>query len=139
MANNADAIGSPMVRVFERTVLDEPNRPQTEPTKNSELAQELQNNRVQRQQDKQAEQREEDVNYEDLVKSVNNFLQSETRAVRFKVDERDGQMVTSVFNQETDELIREIPNEDLRDLDNRLREMQGSIDQSMGLFVDKLV
>lgn len=138
MANNLDAVGSPAVRGYDRATMEEPNQTQTE-RPNSELAQNLQKQLDQRQLEKQAKQREEELDYEELVNSVNQFLQSETRAVRFKIDERDGQMVTSVFNQDTDELIREIPNEELRDLDDRLRQLQGAIDQSMGLFVDKLV
>lgn len=89
----------------------------------------------------QAEERadQDKASVEDVVKSINQILEVQDRDVKFVVDERDGQFFTSVLNRSTDELIREIPSEEYRQLEERLRKFQDAIGETTGLFVDQLV
>ncbi|WP_220721072.1 flagellar protein FlaG [Agarivorans litoreus] len=89
-----------------------------------------------KQQERQAEDKSD---VEDVVASLNQLLEVQDRDVKFVVDERDGQFFTSVLNRSTDELIREIPSEEYRQLEERLRKFQDAIGQTTGLFVDQIV
>ncbi|WP_163131742.1 flagellar protein FlaG [Agarivorans sp. Alg241-V36] len=89
---------------------------------------------------KQQERQTEDKSQvEDVVASLNQLLEVQDRDVKFVVDERDGQFFTSVLNRSTDELIREIPTEEYRQLEERLKKFQDAIGQTTGLFVDQIV
>jgi len=97
-------------------------------------------NKVAKQQaEERAEQDQDKASVEDVVKSINQILEVQDRDVKFVIDERDGQFFTSVLNRSTDELIREIPSEEYRQLAERLQKFQDAIGETTGLFVDQLV
>jgi flagellar protein FlaG len=73
-----------------------------------------------------------------VVDEVNQILKVQSTAVRFKVDKQDGELVTSIYNTDTHEVIREIPSQELREISTRLKEYQDATDQA-GLLVDKIV
>lgn len=73
-----------------------------------------------------------------IVDAVNQILKVQSTAVRFKVDKQDGELVTSIYNTDTHEVIREIPSQELREISTRLREYQDATEQA-GLLVDKIV
>lgn len=73
-----------------------------------------------------------------IVAVANQYLESQPTAVRFKVDQSDGELITSIYNSETNELIREIPSQELRDISAKLRDYRNATDQA-GLLVDQLV
>ncbi|CAG8998414.1 MAG: hypothetical protein CENE_00360 [Candidatus Celerinatantimonas neptuna] len=79
-----------------------------------------------------------DKDVSNIVNAANQILETQSTAVRFKVDKKDGEMVTSIYNTKTNEVIREIPSQELRDISARLKEYQNATDQA-GLFVDQLV
>lgn len=72
------------------------------------------------------------------VETVNQVLKMQSTAVRFKVDKQGGELVTSIYNTDTHELIREIPSQELREISTRLKEYQDATEQA-GLLVDKIV
>lgn len=97
-------------------------------------------NKVAKQQaEERAEKDQDKASVEDVVKSINQILEVQDRDVKFVIDERDGQFFTSVLNRSTDELIREIPSEEYRQLAERLQKFQDAIGETTGLFVDQLV
>jgi len=57
---------------------------------------------------------------EQVVKSLNAFVQLMKRDVLFAVDENSGRDVISVFEAETQELIRQIPSEEALELLKRM-------------------
>ncbi len=59
------------------------------------------------------------------VKDINNFFQSAQRSLGFTVDEASGQMVMQIKDTETNELIRQIPGEDVLKLAKRLDDLTG--------------
>ncbi|MGY5449759.1 flagellar protein FlaG [Agarivorans sp. MS3-6] len=103
------------------------------------LQKEQQQAKAQQQADQEKRQSDDREQVEDVVASINQLLEVQDRDVKFVVDERDGQFFTSVLNRSTDELIREIPTEEYRQLEERLQKFQDAIGETTGLFVDQLV
>lgn len=56
-----------------------------------------------------AQQRREDLN--GAVSQLNDFVQSVQRNLEFEVDDDSGRTIVRVVDQQTDEVIREIPDE----------------------------
>ncbi|WP_026972611.1 flagellar protein FlaG [Aliagarivorans marinus] len=95
---------------------------------------------VQQLREQQREQLQDDrESVQESVDSLNQILEAQNRDVKFVVDDRNGELFTSVFNRSTDELIREIPSEEFRELQQRLSNFQDAIGEATGLFVDQLV
>lgn len=63
------------------------------------------------------------------IEKVAEFLNSSTDvfdlSIRFQVAEKSDRIIISVFDKETDELIRQIPPQEILDLTERLNEMVG--------------
>jgi len=57
---------------------------------------------------------------EQAVAKLNDYVQQSERKLEFKVDDDSGQTVVRVFNKGSDELIRQIPNEEALELAKRL-------------------
>lgn len=72
---------------------------------------------------------EENQNSEELEKEVaaiNQRLEEMGKAsVQFNVDDKSGELIVTVVDRNTDEVIREIPPEEVRQLRARLSEMRG--------------
>lgn len=60
-----------------------------------------------------------------LVDKINEFVQSIQRELRFSIDESSRRTVIKVFDAETDEVIRQIPAEEILNMVNRLNEVSG--------------
>ena len=56
-----------------------------------------------------------------VVQHMNDFIQSEQRDLRFSIDEGSGEMVISVLERESGELIRQIPNDQFLEMARRAR------------------
>ena len=67
---------------------------------------------------------------ESVTKQIDSFLRSFGRSINFRVDPGSGQMIVSVIDATTGEIIRQVPGEDA------LRLAQ-SIEQSMSAMVDE--
>ena len=67
-----------------------------------------------------AEKRENDVRAEDklpeVVAELNTMLQEMNRSIRFSVDDDSGRIVVKVIDMTNDEVIRQIPSEDMMSL-----------------------
>jgi flagellar protein FlaG len=73
---------------------------------------------------------------EKVVEQLNEFISSMNKSIVFKKDEGAGREVVSIFDVDTGELIRQIPDEELLEVLRRLR--QQSSGQSTGLLIDKV-
>lgn len=70
---------------------------------------------------------------EEEVRMVNQRLEEMGKAsVHFNVDKESGELVVKVINRETEEVIREIPPEEIRQLKERLSEMRGILINQQG-------
>lgn len=61
------------------------------------------------------------------IEKANKALEGVHRRFEYSVHEKTGQTIVKVINQDTDELIREIPNEKFLDLVSKLQELVGLI------------
>ena len=64
---------------------------------------------------------------DETVKSMNDLAQNLHRQLLFSIDDRTGDYFVKVVDKETDEVIREIPSEEMRELKARLEETTGVI------------
>ena len=72
------------------------------------------------------EQASEAAKVEQAVSQVNEFVQNLNRDLQFTVDDDSGRTVIKVLDNETKEVIRQIPPEELLRIANYLLEAEGS-------------
>ena len=65
----------------------------------------------------------------DVVSELNNLVRELHRELQFSVDDESGETVIKVVDRETDEVVRQIPSEDVVRLRQRLQEAAGAIFQ----------
>jgi len=73
---------------------------------------------------------------ERVVEHLNEFMSSINKNLSFRTDEESGQNIVSIFDVDTGELIRQIPDEELLEVLRRLRHQSSSY--SSGLLIDKV-
>ncbi len=61
------------------------------------------------------------------VGKLNSLVQDLHRELRFAVDDQSGETVVKVFNKQTDELVRQIPSEEMLRIRERLQESTGKL------------
>ena len=64
-------------------------------------------------------------NDSELVAEIKQFLEDFKIGLNFQIHEKTGDLVVQVFNQESGEVIRQIPPEDLVKLHEKLVELRG--------------
>lgn len=64
---------------------------------------------------------------------ITKYVQNVQRNLNFSVDEDSGQTVIKVIDRESDEVIRQIPSEEMLALARRLRDLEG--EEASGLLV----
>lgn len=64
---------------------------------------------------------------EQTVEDLNSLVQDLQRQVRFSLDDNSGEMVVKVVDRQTDDVIRQIPAEDVLQLRERLAQATGAI------------
>ncbi len=76
-------------------------------------------------QDKEATQPLDKEELTKVVEEMNQFVQSIQRELRFSIDEDSQATVIKVFDSQTDQVIRQIPAEEILNVMNSLSEMSG--------------
>lgn len=76
---------------------------------------------------KKAEEQPSLDDLENAVGKINTIMQESQRSLAFDLDRDSGQVVVKVTNTQTDELIRQIPNEDALKFARNLEGMMGLI------------
>ncbi len=66
----------------------------------------------------------ERVSLDDAVESLNDFVASVQRDIRFRVDDVTGEAIVQVIDRDSDTVVRQIPSEVALQLARRLREHQ---------------
>jgi flagellar protein FlaG len=72
---------------------------------------------------KQTEERADAVKQK--VAELNQYVQNLDRKLQFSVDDTSGDTIVKVIDKETDELIRQIPSEELLDVKRAIDEYRG--------------
>lgn len=73
------------------------------------------------------------------VEDINSMVESKNRQLRFSVDDSSGKPVITVLDSENEDVIREIPTEEVRRLAARIEELQSELGMATGLLVDSRV
>lgn len=73
------------------------------------------------------------------VEDINSMVESKNRQLRFSMDDSSGRPVITVMDSESEDVIREIPSEEVRRLAARIREVQNELGAATGLIVDNRV
>jgi flagellar protein FlaG len=96
------------------------------PSRVSEPAQQIDRKRQDSQQP-QSTQKENKVQPEELLKQIKSLTEDGIYSVRFEQDSKSNQMIVKIVDRSTNEVIRQIPPEDLINLSKRLDELNGNI------------
>jgi len=59
---------------------------------------------------------------EEMVDDLNGLAQSVQRQLQFNIDDDNGKVYVKVVDKATNDVIREIPSEDIRDMQKHLKE-----------------
>jgi len=70
---------------------------------------------------------------EEAVQALNDYVQSVNRDLQFSVDDASGRTVIKVLDAETQEVVRQIPSEEVLALARHLRE---AMDAAKGLILE---
>lgn len=76
---------------------------------------------------------------EQALDVINRAIVIEQRSLSFSVDEASGRSVIKVVDQQTDQLIRQIPTEEVLRVAQDIKKLQEEMGQSLGLLIDRKV
>ncbi|MCB5227744.1 flagellar protein FlaG [Alishewanella sp. 16-MA] len=76
---------------------------------------------------------------ENALSIVNKAAIFEQRSLSFMVDEASGRSIIKVMDRSNDQLIRQIPSEELIKVAQDIKKLQEEMGQSLGVLVDKQV
>ena len=85
------------------------------------------------------ESSEAKITLDEATKKVESFLKTQNRDLAFSIDEETNRSVVIVKDAQSDEVIRQIPSEDVLELAERIKDLQNDIGQTVGMFVDQQV
>ena len=77
--------------------------------------------------EKPPEKQLEKQDIEQSVQDLNSLVQELQRELRFSVDDNSGETVVKVVDRHTDEVVRQIPSEDILQLRERLEAATGAL------------
>lgn len=80
-----------------------------------------------------------DVDIQQAVDVLNQAVALEQRSLSFSIDDASGRSVIKVIDFETDELIKQIPSEELLKVAQDIKRLQEEMGQSIGLLIDNKV
>ena len=69
---------------------------------------------------------------EELLKQIKGLTEDGLYSVRFENDERTHQMVVKIVDRENDEIIRQVPAEEILELREALEDLRGNIVNTEG-------
>ena len=96
------------------------------PPRMNEPAQQVERKRQESQQPQSTPQ-ESKVQPEEVLKQIKALTEDGLYSVRFEKDSNSSQMIVKIVNSDTNEVIRQIPPEELLNLTKKLDELSGSI------------
>lgn len=71
--------------------------------------------------------KQQQVQPEELLQQINALTEDGVYSVRFENDKPSGNLVVKIVDRETDEVIRQIPPEELMNLTKRMSDLRGNI------------
>lgn len=83
-----------------------------------------------------ADQQPTAQDFEAVVAKLSDFVQAVERDLSFTVDDNTGDTVIVVKDRQTDEVVRQIPSEDVLQLAQKLLELQEELEGSKGNLLE---
>lgn len=84
-----------------------------------------------------------DINPEQALEQaldvINRAMVLEQRSLSFSVDEVSGRSIIKVVDQQTEQLIRQIPTEEVLRVAQDIKKLQEEMGQSLGLLIDRKI
>lgn len=80
-----------------------------------------------------------DIDVDQALSVVNKAAVFEQRSLTFTMDEDSGRSVVKVIDKNTDQVIRQIPTEELLKVSQDIKKLQEEMGQSLGLLVNSKV
>lgn len=75
----------------------------------------------------------------DLVKKTNKLMNLSSYHLQFRIDEDSERVQVKLIDNETNETIREIPPDQMLELSARIKEIIGTFDKMLGVFIDEFI
>ncbi len=99
------------------------------PSRVNEPAQQVERKKEESKQQPQVDSKEQSVQVqpEELLQQINSITEDGLYAVRFERNDQSNQLVVKVIDRDTDEVIRQIPAEEILNLTEQLRELRGNV------------
>lgn len=79
------------------------------------------------------------VQVDEALEVVNRAAVFEQRSLSFMVDEASGKSIIKVMDKNTEQLIRQIPSEELLKVAQDIKRLQNEMGQSLGFLIDRQV
>ncbi|WP_189482969.1 flagellar protein FlaG [Alishewanella tabrizica] len=79
------------------------------------------------------------VQVEEALDIVNKAAIFEERSLSFKMDEQSGRSIIKVMDKTNDQVIRQIPSEELLKVAQDIKRLQEEMGQSLGVLIDRKV
>ena len=76
---------------------------------------------------------------EEAVASVNEFVQSFSRSLQFNIDDNSGDTVVRVVDQETNDVVRQIPSEEILAISQRIQDLNEQLSDTTGVILSTQV
>lgn len=97
------------------------------PPRVNDPVQEVEKQRQEIEKQPQVDNKESQVQPEELLNQINALTEEGVYSVRFERDDTANELVVKIVDNETDEIIRQIPAEELLNLTKHLQELSGNI------------
>ncbi|MBM9513152.1 flagellar protein FlaG [Desulfogranum marinum] len=97
------------------------------PPRVNEPVQKVEKQRQEIEQQPQVDNKEPQVQPEELLNQINALTEDGIYSVRFERDDTANELVVKIMDNETDEIIRQIPAEELLNLTKHLQEIRGNL------------
>lgn len=89
--------------------------------------------------DKQQEEQVSDQQLESAVRDISEFVQSQSRALSFSIDESSNRSIVKVTDSSSGEVIRQIPTQEALELAERIQTLQSDIGTAVGVLLNRTV
>ena len=73
-----------------------------------------------------------------LVQITNKLMNLSSYHLQFRIDEASERLQVKLIDNETNETIREIPPDQMLNLSARIKEIIGTFDKMLGVFIDQI-
>jgi len=97
------------------------------PPRVNEPVQKVEQEQEQVQEQPQADSSESSLQQEELINQIKSLTEDGVYSVRFERDDSANELVVKIVDSESDEIIRQIPSEELLNLSKHLQDLSGNL------------